>query len=351
MKPLEWKDGKLRFLDQTKLPFEEYFFETDDVEVVAGAIRSLAVRGAPLIGITAAYGVALASLRLNNYSAVDIRSNLSSAIDLLASTRPTAVNLFWALERQRRILNAWKTGSISNLQKDLIDEARRIHQEDGEMCERISVLGVELLPDSCSILTHCNTGMLATGGRGTALGIITKAWELKKLKCVYIDETRPLLQGARLTMWELKQDNIPATLIADSTSAFLMNQRRIDVVIVGADRIAMNGDIANKVGTYNIAVLAKFHAIPFYVAAPVSTIDFQMKTGKEIPIEERSGQEVAEIFGKRITTENAHIYSPAFDLTPNELITAIITDRGILHPPFSDSIKSLHSNKYSSVPK
>ncbi len=198
------------------------------------------------------------------------------------------------------------------MQKRLLDEAKRIHQEDVEMCERISSFGVELLPQSCSILTHCNAGMLATGGRGTAVGIITKAWELGKLNRVYIDETRPLLQGARLTAWEMKQANIPATLIVDSTAAFLMQQGKINAVIVGADRIAMNGDVANKVGTYNLAVLAKHHEIPFYVAAPVSTIDFQMKTGKDIPIEERDGRELTEMFGKRIAPENTAVYSPAF---------------------------------------
>jgi methylthioribose-1-phosphate isomerase len=334
MKPLEWVDGKIRFLDQTKLPLEEIFIETNDVEVVADAIKRLAIRGAPLIGIAAAYGAALASFRLNSTSAKDIRSKLSLAIDLLASTRPTAVNLFWALERQRKIINNWRTNSISDLQKNLLAEAESIHKEDAEMCEQISKYGVELIPQSSSILTHCNTGELATGGRGTALGIITKAWELKKLKHVYIDETRPLLQGARLTAWELKQKNIPAILIADNTSAFLMQQRKIDMVIVGADRIAMNGDVVNKVGTYNIAVLAKYHKIPFYVAAPVSTIDFRMNTGNEVPIEERSGQEVSEILGKRIAPENVNTYSPAFDITPNELVSGIITDRGILYPPF-----------------
>jgi methylthioribose-1-phosphate isomerase len=341
MKPFEWVNGNVRFLDQTRLPLEEVFIKTDDVAVVAEAIRCLAIRGAPLIGIAAAYGVALASLQVKRNVAHEIRASLQSTIDVLASTRPTAVNLFWALKRQRCVVDAWDSNSIADVQQRLIDEALLIHQEDFEMCERISSLGVELLPQSCSILTHCNAGALATGGRGTALGIVTKAWEDGKLKRVYIDETRPLLQGARLTAWEMKQANVPATLIVDNTAAVLMKQRKIDAVIVGADRIAINGDVANKVGTYTLAVLAKYHKIPFYVAAPISTIDFQMKTGNDIPIEERDGKEVLELFGNRIAPESMAVYSPAFDVTPNELITAIVTNQGILYPPFCDSWKHL----------
>jgi len=342
MKPLEWIDGRLKFLDQTKLPLEESFCETDDVVFIADAIKRLAIRGAPLIGIAAAYGVALASLSLNRSMIKDARPHLLSVLDLLSSTRPTAVNLFWALERQRRVLDAWQSDSITGLQDNLLNEAKLIHQEDVEMCERISSIGVELLPNDCSILTHCNAGALATGGRGTAVGIITKAWELGRLKHVYMDETRPLLQGARLTAWEMKQAKIPATLIVDNTAAVLMQQRKIDAVIVGADRIAMNGDVANKVGTYSLAVLAKHHGIPFYVAAPVSTIDVRMGTGKDIPIEERDAREVTESFGKRTAPESVHVYSPAFDVTPHEFITAIVTDQGVHRPPFSASLKRLN---------
>jgi methylthioribose-1-phosphate isomerase len=342
MKPLEWIDGKLKFLDQTKLPLEEFFCETDDVVFVAEAIKRLAIRGAPLIGIAAAYGVALASLSLNYSMMKEARSYLLSVIDLLASTRPTAINLFWALERQRRVLDAWQADSITDLQNNLLDEAKRIHQEDAEMCEQISSFGIELLPNDCSILTHCNAGALATGGRGTAVGIISKAWELGRLKHVYIDETRPLLQGARLTAWEMKQAKIPATLIVDNVAAVLMQQRKIDAVIVGADRIAMNGDVANKVGTYSLAVLAKHHRIPFYIAAPVSTIDVLMSTGKDIPIEERDAREVTESFGKRTAPETVNVYSPAFDVTPNEFVTAIVTDQGVHRSPFSDSLKRLN---------
>jgi methylthioribose-1-phosphate isomerase len=341
MKPLEWINGKLKFLDQTRLPLEEFFCETDDVLFVAKAIKRLAIRGAPLIGIAAAYGVALASLSLNHSMVKEARSYILSIIDILASTRPTAVNLFWALKRQRRVLDAWQTDSISDLQNNLLNEAKQIHQEDAEICERISSFGAELLSDDCSVLTHCNAGALATGGRGTAIGIISKAWELGKLKHVYIDETRPLLQGSRLTAWEIDRAKIPATLIVDSVAAVLLKQGKINAIIVGADRITMNGDVANKVGTYSLAVLAKHHGIPFYVAAPVSTIDAQMSTGKDIPIEERDAREVTELFGKRTAPEMVHVYSPAFDVTPNEFVTAIITDRGVHRPPFSDSLKRL----------
>jgi methylthioribose-1-phosphate isomerase len=343
MKPLEWINGTLRFLDQTKLPLEEVYIETDDVVVLADALRNLSIRGAPLIGIAAAYGVALASLQVKKSDPHEIRTSLHATMDLLAATRPTAVNLFWALNRQRHVLETWQSHSINDLKNKLLDEALLIHHEDYEMCERIISFGVDLLPPACSILTHCNAGILATGGRGTALGIVTGAWEKGKLKCVYIDETRPLLQGARLTAWEMKRANIPATLITDNTAAVLMKQRKIDAVMVGADRIAINGDCANKVGTYSLAVLARYHGIPFYFAAPVSTIDFQMKTGNDIPIEEREEREVTEVAGKRIAPAGIAVYSPAFDATPNELITAIVTDQGILRAPFSDSIHALQT--------
>jgi methylthioribose-1-phosphate isomerase len=245
------------------------------------------------------------------------------------------------------VLNEWQGGSILHLQKRLLDEAQRIHQEDAQMCERIASFGVELLSQACTILTHCNTGALATGGRGTALGIITKAWELGKLKRVYINETRPLLQGARLTAWEMVKQQIPATLITDSTAAFLMQKGKIDVVIVGADRIAMNGDVANKIGTYNVAVLAKHHRIPFYVAAPISTIDFQISHGKEIPIEEREGGEIKYYGGIQISPGAIDVYSPAFDVTPNEFVTAIVTNEGIMVPPFIESLKKLPLRDFS----
>jgi methylthioribose-1-phosphate isomerase len=338
MKPLEWINGRLRFLDQTKLPLEELFCETDDAAVVVEAIKRLAIRGAPLIGIAAAYGVALASRTLRSSRATETRAYLLSIFNLLASTRPTAVNLFWALERQRHVLDSWQTDSIADLQKKFLDEAKLIHQEDAQMCESISSLGEELLPHPCSILTHCNAGALATGGRGTAIGIITKAWERGKLKHVYVDETRPLLQGARLTAWEMKQAKIPSTLIIDSVAAVLMQQKKIDAVIVGADRIARNGDTANKVGTYSLAVLAKHHGIPFYVAAPDSSIDFQITTGNDIPIEQRNALEVSEPFGQRTAPDAMNVYSPAFDVTPQEFVTALITNQGVFQKPLNESL-------------
>ena len=338
MKPLEWIDGKLKFLDQTKLPLEEFFCETDDVVFVAEAIKRLAIRGAPLIGIAAAYGVALASLSLNHSMMKEVRSHLLSVIDLLASTRPTAINLFWALERQRRVLNAWQTDSIAELQNNLLDEAKRIHQEDAEMCERISSFGIELLPNDCSILTHCNAGALATAGYGTALGVVRAAWEEGKKLHVFVDETRPVLQGARLTAWELAKEKIPATLITDSMAGFLMKQGMISKVIVGADRIAANGDVANKIGTYSLAVLAKEHNIPVYVAAPLSTIDMSIKNGDEIPIEERNAEEITTIRGIRVAPEGVQVYNPAFDVTPNRYITAIITEAGVVFPPYQEGI-------------
>jgi methylthioribose-1-phosphate isomerase len=344
MKPFEWIDGRIRFLDQTKLPLEEIYRTTDDAALIAEAIRCLAIRGAPLIGIAAAYGVALASFHLKSREADEVRSSLYSTIDFFGSTRPTAVNLFWALKRQRHIVDTWLSESIDDVRKRLLNEALLIHREDSEMCECISSFGVDILPPSCSVLTHCNAGVLATGGRGTVLGIITKAWEAGKLKCVYIDETRPLFQGARLTAWEMKQANIPSKLITDSTAAILMKQGKIDAVLVGADRIAQNGDVANKVGTYSIAVLAKHHRIPFYVVAPSSTFDHQIKTGEDIPIEERNERETTVCNGKRIAPEGTSVFSPAFDVTPNDFVSAIVTNEGVIYPPFSETLKQLKSN-------
>ena len=328
----------MRFLDQRRLPLEERFVDAGCVEEIAEGIRSLAIRGAPLIGIAAAYGVALAAASMSGTPVNELRLRLAKAIDLLASTRPTAVNLFWALDRQRKVLNAWKSDSLEELQNNLLSEAKQIHQEDAGMCEKISTLGAALLPPSCSVMTHCNSGILATGGRGTAVGIITRAWELGKIKHVYINETRPLLQGARLTSWEMKLRQIPATLAVDAAAAFLMQQGKIDAVIVGADRIAENGDVANKVGTYMLAVAARHHKIPFYVAAPGSTVDPGIRNGGAIPIEIRDRSEVAGFRGMQTAPDGMDAYAPAFDITPNELITAIITDRGVHRAPYSGSL-------------
>jgi len=349
IKPLEWVNGKLKFLDQTKLPLEEFFCETDDVLYVAESIKRLAVRGAPLIGIAAAYGVALASLSPKYSKAIEVRKYLVSVIDLLASTRPTAVNLFWALKRQRRILDTWQTGSVPELQNNLLNEAKLIHQEDIEMCERISTFGAELLPANCSILTHCNAGALATGGRGTAVGIISKAWELGKLKHVYIDETRPLLQGARLTAWEMKKAKIPATLIVDSVAAVLLKQGKINAIIVGADRITMNGDVANKIGTYLKALAAFDNNIPVYSALPVSSFDLSLNHFDDIPVEERDSSEVKYIEGMGkdgltevlICPEESKVINHGFDITPARLLTGLITDRGVCRADKESIIKIL----------
>ncbi len=347
MKALEWQNGKVRYIDQTKLPLEENIVETDDAAVVARAIKDLAIRGAPLIGIAAAYAVALAANQLQEASPSRISANLDKVINALAGNRPTAVNLFWALDRQKRVLARNTSAGIGQIRAELLNEALRIHEEDAAMCSQIGIHGAGILPNAASVLTHCNTGFLATGGIGTALGIIQTAWKQLKLKCVYIDETRPLFQGARLTAWELSKSGIPATLVTDSTAGFLMQQGKVNVVIVGADRIAANGDVANKVGTYTLAVLAEHHGIPMYVAAPSSSIDFMMKDGKGIPIEQRSSKEVVEPFGRRIAPEGTESYAPAFDITPAALVTAIVTEKGVMKPPYSDSIAQLDRSRHT----
>ncbi|MBI3586966.1 MAG: S-methyl-5-thioribose-1-phosphate isomerase [Ignavibacteriales bacterium] len=341
MRALEWRNRKVRFIDQTKLPLEEYFIETDDEVVVAHAIKSLAIRGAPLIGIAAAYGFVLALNKLSENETPKRSSHIEKTHNLFASTRPTAVNLFWALNRMKHIALRALNEPLATFKITVLAEAKAIHAEDEEMCRTIGAWGAEALPNAATILTHCNTGSLATGGAGTAQSVIATLWEQHKLKHVYIDETRPLLQGARLTAWELKNLGIPATLITDNTAAFLMQLGLINAIVVGADRIAANGDTANKVGTYSLAVLALHHAIPMYIAAPTSTIDFEITSGKEIPIEQRSGTEVTSILGKQIAPHGVEVYSPAFDVTPNELISGIITEQGVLRKPYREAIASL----------
>ncbi|MEX2115697.1 MAG: S-methyl-5-thioribose-1-phosphate isomerase [Bacteroidota bacterium] len=338
-----WKEGKVWFLDQTRIPAEQRVVETNDPSVLAGAIRTLSIRGAPLIGIAAAYGVALDFISSPMSRREDLPSRLARVQALFASTRPTAVNLFWALERMRETAESF-SGNIGNLGEVLLNEAVRIHEEDRLTCEQIGIHGAALISPGMSVLTHCNTGALATGGIGTAFGIIRTAWEKKVLRHVYVDETRPLLQGARLTAWELTQLGIPSTLITDSTAAFLMLQGRIQAVLVGADRIAANGDVANKVGTYGLAVTARYHAIPFYVAAPTSTIDSTMKSGKDIPIEVRDSAELLRQGERAIAPIGMEVYAPAFDVTPNELITAIITEYGVVSPPFGSHLPTRQSS-------
>jgi S-methyl-5-thioribose-1-phosphate isomerase len=341
MKSLQWNKGKVRFLDQTRLPSDVIYIETDDEGKIANAIRNLSIRGAPLIGIAAAYAVALAANKCGEETPSGIASYFDKVINLLAGTRPTAINLFWALNRQKNVVEANKRQGLNAVRTALLQEALEIHEEDAAMCEAIGNLGADLLPNAASVLTHCNTGMLATGGIGTALGIIRKCWEQQRLKHVYIDETRPLFQGGRLTAWELRNDRIPFTLLTDNVAGFLMQQRIVNAVVVGADRIALNGDVANKVGTYSLAVLARYHDIPMYVAAPTSTIDFDMKNGKGIPIEQRNPKEVTEPFGKKVTPDDTDVYSPAFDITPCDLVSAIVTEKGVLSKPYEQSIRRI----------
>ena len=341
MHAIEFRHGSVVFLDQTKLPTEEIYVEVSDYRDLVVAIKNLSIRGAPLIGIVAAYGVVLAALAAARNTPTDFLIDIRRSIDVLLASRPTAVNLAWTLNRQRSVLERYSDLNEDKITAHLAAEAMLIHREDEEMCERISEYGANLLPNAASVLTLCNTGALATGGRGTALGAISRAWETMKLKKVYVDETRPLLQGARLTAWELKQAGIQFELIADNTAAFLMQQGLVNCVIVGADRIAANGDTANKIGTYNLAVLAKFHRLPFWVAAPTSTIDLLTEHGRDILIEQRKAEELTELNGVRLAPTQIAAYTPAFDVTPHELISAIITECGVCHPPYAQSLSSV----------
>ena len=329
---VEWKEGAVRRLDQTKLPTEVVFVDCKDVETVARGIKELWVRGAPAIGITAAYGIALAAQKISAASFDDFFNQLLPSCYLLAGTRPTAVNLFWAIERMKEKTKANRGESPEALKKILLDEAHAILREDIAMNRAIGKFGSKLIGQGAGVLTHCNAGALATGGYGTALGVIRSAWEEKKQISVFADETRPILQGARLTAWELAQDHIPVTLITDSMAGFFMKQGKIQCCVVGADRIAANGDTANKIGTYSVAILAKEHGIPFYVAAPMSTIDFNIPSGDHIPIEERNKSEVTHMGGRQIAASGVEIANPAFDVTPARYIAAIITDKGAFKP-------------------
>jgi len=332
LKTIEWLGNRVRFIDQAKLPLEESWIHADNHEVIASAIRGLKIRGAPLIGVAAAYGAALAALNFPGKDFKAFQLYYSSALKILGSTRPTAVNLFWALGRMEKAIEGVQ--SVEDARKSVIKEAMDIHRQDQEMCRLIGENGARLVPQSAGILTHCNTGALATGGEGTAQSVITTAHSQGKHLKVFADETRPLLQGARLTVWELINAGIDVTLITDSTAAFLMKQKKIDLVVVGADRIAANGDVANKIGTYSLALAANYHNVPFYVAAPFTTIDPETASGDRIPIEERNASEVTEGFGKRTAPAGTKVYSPAFDVTAASLIRAIITDRGVYRPPF-----------------
>lgn len=326
---LEWAGDHLRILDQTMLPEELVYLECRTVDEIASAIKDLKVRGAPAIGVAAGFGVAVGLHDKKFKNRKELEGELGRVISILAGTRPTAVNLFWALERMKKAAEKNRSESPERIGKLILQEAIDSHEEDKSMCEKIGEFGATLLEDGDTVLTHCNAGALATGGIGTALGIIyTAAWQGKKIK-VFSDETRPVLQGSRLTVWELRQQGIEVTLICDNTAASVMRNKRIDCVIVGADRIAANGDVANKIGTYNVAVLAHHHGIPFYVAAPTSSFDQAISDGAEIKIEERSSEEVTDCFGKKTAPAGADVYCPAFDVTPAELVTAYVTEKGV----------------------
>jgi methylthioribose-1-phosphate isomerase len=340
---LAWTPEGVRFIDQTKLPLEESYVLAATYEQVADVIVTMVVRGAPAIGVSAAYGVALGALRSNASSTREFAPEFEKICARLAGTRPTAVNLFWAIDRMKNLFESLSSAGVAfaEIKELLLAEAHAMYYEDIAACKTMGAFGGELMPQQGGVLTHCNAGALATCGYGTALGVIRSAIELGKHIHVFADETRPFLQGARLTAWELMADGIPTTVICDNMAASLMHAGRIQAVVVGADRIAANGDFANKIGTYNVAILAKEHGIPFYVAAPWSTIDTATPNGQAIPIEERSAVEVTHHGGKQLTPHGVGICNPAFDVTPSKYVTAIITERGVLRAPYADSLKEM----------
>lgn len=338
---LEWTDTGVRFIDQTKLPTEETYVVCKNYQQVADVIRNMVVRGAPAIGVAAAMGIALGVRNSSAESAGDLKRDFDQICDVIGKTRPTAVNLFWAIKRMQQKFESLRVRPVSQLKEALIEEAKRMHAEDIAINQAMGRNGATLLPAEGSVLTHCNAGALATAGYGTALGVIRAAVEAGKKIHVYADETRPFLQGSRLTAWELTKDNIPTTVISDNMAGAMMRHGRIGAVIVGADRIAANGDVANKIGTYTVAVLAKEHGIPFYVAAPISTVDLETPDGDKIPIEQRSPAEVTHIAGKPITPKGVEVENPAFDVTPAKYVTAIVTERGIARAPYEESLRRL----------
>lgn len=341
MKALIFRNGKLEVLDQSLLPGEKKYHVYDNYEDVAQAIATMKVRGAPAIGVAAAYGIALAAYSYPDADKKGFIKYLERASAVLASTRPTAVNLFWALDKMKTTWENNTSLDIAKQKQALQKEALRIAEEDLMLNKRMGQYGNELIPPNAVILTHCNAGALATAGYGTALGVIRAAHECGKKIQAFADETRPLLQGARLTVWELMEDGIPVTLITDSMAAYLMQQDKIDLVIVGADRITAQGDVANKIGTYGLAVAAHYHGVPFYVAAPRSTIDMNLDFGHEIPIEERAPEEIRRVGNVLLAPADVPVYNPAFDVTPAKLVTAIITEAGVVRPPYPSAIKRL----------
>ena len=338
-KTIEWKDNKVIMIDQTKLPNEEVYLKCQTYEDVADAIKRMVIRGAPAIGVAAAMGIALGAIKIETRDRAKFLGEVNKITDVILATRPTAVNLFWAGKRMLRVLDE-QEGNIDQIKTRLVQEANNILEEDIEICRNIGRIGAELIKDNSVVLTHCNAGALATAGYGTALGVVRCAYEAGKNIKVIATETRPFLQGARLTAWELHKDGIPVSLITDNMVGHIMSKGMVDAVVIGADRIARNGDFANKIGTYSISVLAKSHGIPFYVAAPISTIDYDCPEGSSIPIEERNTAEVTHILGNRIAPD-VNVYNPAFDITPSENVSSIITEKAIVREPFTKGLSEL----------
>jgi len=339
---IEWTEAGVVMIDQTRLPREERYVTCHSYKEVAEAIRSMVIRGAPAIGVAAAMGIALG---VSQADAGDLAAQFEKICDTLARTRPTAVNLFWAIERMKRVYTESSALPLPRLRQRLISEAQQIRLEDIAINEAIGRNGAALVPDGKTVLTHCNAGALATAGYGTALGVIRAAVSAGKKIDVFADETRPFLQGSRLTVWELQQDGIPATLITDNMAGHFLKSGRIGCVVVGADRIAGNGDVANKIGTYSLAVLAKENGIPFFVAAPISTLDLTLESGDQIPIEQRAASEVTHVFGVQVAPDGTAVQNPAFDVTPNRYVTAIITERGVARAPFAESLRRLMADR------
>jgi len=335
---IQWLDDAVVMIDQTRLPLEEKFVTCRTYQEVATAIRDMVIRGAPAIGVAAAMGVALGVLHASD---VDLDAQMETICDTLAGTRPTAVNLFWAIDRMKRLYAGLRGRPMAEIRRRLVEEAVAVRAEDIAICRAIGRNGAALVPNGKTVLTHCNAGALATAGYGTALGVIRAAVECGKQVDVFADETRPFLQGARLTVWELQQDGIPTTLITDNMAGHFMKAGRIGCVVVGADRIAANGDVANKVGTYSVAVLAKENAVPFFVAAPISTLDLTLESGDRIPIEQRAASEVTHVFGHAVAPEGTRVENPAFDVTPARYVTAIVTEKGVARAPYEKSLREL----------
>jgi methylthioribose-1-phosphate isomerase len=343
---IQWTSDGVVMIDQTRLPREEVYVTCRTYEEVAEAIRSMVIRGAPAIGVAAAMGVALG---VEHAAPGNLDEQFARVCDALAGTRPTAVNLFWAIDRMKRLYAGIRTKPVDAIRERLVHEAQQIRLEDIAINQAIGRNGAVLVPDGKTVLTHCNAGALATAGYGTALGVIRSAAAAGKKIDVFADETRPFLQGARLTVWELQHDGIPATLITDNMAGHFLKSGRIGCVVVGADRIAANGDVANKIGTYSVAVLAKENGVPFYVAAPISTLDLTLSSGDQIPIEQRAAAEVTHVFGVAVAPEGTPVENPAFDVTPNRYVSAIITERGVARAPFVTSLCNLVTGEHRSI--